>query len=114
MSKHTPGPWHQSDSTHTTKGHAVCAGERVIARVVGLGYPVGTGWSPQFDADARLIAAAPELLAALQAINAALTQPVQFSGSDATGTCNILRGDCQVAASIARAAIAKATGESDR
>jgi Asp/Glu/hydantoin racemase len=35
---------------------------------------------PEAEADARLIAAAPDPLAALAAIRAALSQPVQYTG----------------------------------
>lgn len=113
--KHTPGPWIAS-FTNRKDPFARAYIKHPSGFVCGIygGRTEEVCGADEADANARLIAAAPELLAALQAINAALTQPVQFSGSDATGTCNILRGDCQVAASIARAAIAKATGESDR
>lgn len=46
------------------------------------------------------------LLAACKAIVAAGTQPVQFSGLQQPGTCEILRGDCLFIVNTAKAAIA--------
>ena len=87
--KHTPGPW------TTAEGPTYCAvrtDARVIAnmRLVGLHYN---------KADAALIAAAPDLLEALQGmlLSFSLTQNPDAYPSDAP--CN-----------KARAAIAKATG----
>ena len=39
------------------KNHALCAGPIVIAKVYGGGYPMGVGWSPRSEADARRLAA---------------------------------------------------------
>lgn len=65
--KHTPGPWHLwSNGDDCARDHAICSGPIVIAKVYGLGYPVGKGWSEQSAADARLIAKAPEMLALLR------------------------------------------------
>jgi hypothetical protein len=88
MSKHTPGPW------DIAKGKTYCAirtDERVIAdmRLVGLHHN---------EANARLIAAAPELLDALQAALEALRGSAGFD--------EINNAKKQV-----KAAIAKATGE---
>lgn len=55
---------------------------------------------PQTWANACLIAAAPELLAALEQIRALIDVPGQA-----------LVADCKAAAALARAAIAKATGD---
>lgn len=65
---HTPGPWSQGSGASTGEGYAICAGPCIVATVVGLGYPIGKGRAPVSDANARLIAAAPDLLAALQEI----------------------------------------------
>ncbi len=62
--KHTPGPWSLGKAHETAQNHAVCKGARVLARVVGSGYPIGIGASPESEANARLIAAAPDLLEA--------------------------------------------------
>lgn len=63
--------------------------------------------------NARLIAAAPELLAACKAAIAALSQPVQFTKQDDRVFDNrpvqILRGDAKFAREILEKAVAKAT-----
>jgi hypothetical protein len=60
MSAHTPGPWRLDTGSNpgSPKGMAVCEGPFIIANVVDL--------SNHAKANARLIAAAPELLAALE------------------------------------------------
>ena len=85
--KHTPGPWFV-DATRQ-KGLAIRADSKMVCQIPGYG--VGT----RVD-DARLIAAAPELLKTLRHVEGALLDI----------TCertSILKG--------VRAAIAKATGE---
>jgi hypothetical protein len=107
--KHTPGPWTQGWS----KNGIDCvwlAGK--IEPVIGMGddddwIDCGT------EANARLIAAAPELLEALQEAKAALEWCVEQGGGP---TCEHESGGvvcfCKEnkAISSARAAIAKATG----
>jgi hypothetical protein len=91
MSKHTPGPWKADD-----KGKAVFIPLRAH-HCEQLGIQVGfVSWEDDKEslANARLIAAAPELLEALKRI--ADPRNVHFAG------------DAQV---VARAAIAKAEGE---
>jgi hypothetical protein len=80
MNKHTPGPW----EVHPLAPLAVHQPEYEC-------------WIPQSKADARLIAAAPELLEALQAI-------VNSAAANQAAVIYPLIDD-------ARAAIAKATGE---
>lgn len=63
MTTFTPGPWTLGKGYKTARLHAVCADALVIAKVTGFGYPAGEGWSPQSEANARLIAAAPDLYA---------------------------------------------------
>ena len=67
MSNHTPGPWDYVSAEHTA-GWGVCVGDGndLILRMVGR--------KPKAEkqANARLIAAAPELLEALRAITGAL------------------------------------------
>lgn len=111
MTSHTPGPWTvRADPFPPADANGQpMKGLDAVFHTIGKDTLMAIA-EHVLPANARLIASAPDMLAALQAINAALTQPVQFSGTDAPGTCNILRGDCQVAGSIARAAIAKATG----
>ncbi len=68
MSKHTPGPWNyhvdnQSEYTHTITAVSRPATSPIIADVVK---------HPSSEANARLIASAPELLEALENIVDAL------------------------------------------
>ncbi len=92
--KHTPGPWRISDARSTkvvliddAKGQAV--GELVWADV-------------RNPADARLIAAAPDLLEALEKTESALARCIGPHKSE--------EGDRHPALAQARAAIAKAGG----
>ena len=96
MNKHTPGPW-ETDDIKSCDGHRyVLAGNheeaQVIARIT-LRTFVGPTQS-ESEANARLIAAAPELLESLRL----------FVGENKTHT----EGERM---EVARAAIAKATGE---
>lgn len=91
MNKHTPGPWERGLCQVTKdflKGRLTEAVVNESGSVIAI---TGEG-----DADARLIAAAPDLLEALQKI----------SSYECEG-CHILTSHI---AGIARAAIAKATG----
>lgn len=95
---HTPGPWALGkNGDNCAKDHAICSDARVIAKVYGNGYPVGSGWSPDSAADARLIAAAPDLLAALERFAHAMEQKSY--------------PELQGVASDAFAALARAKGE---
>lgn len=86
MSKHTPGPWHIA-YPYQTAGWGLCvrSSSRILVRVVGRD-------QSQKEADARLIAAAPELLEALKAM-------LDYYGSNTA---------CVYCQDMARAAIAKA------
>lgn len=68
--QHTKGPWSVGDTFNCAKGHAVCAGPFVIARVVeNRGEHVNGEKRTPFDhgsANAHLIAASPDLLVALK------------------------------------------------
>lgn len=88
MSKHTPGPWihHPEDNIITTKGD--CKLIECQARSLHVS-------TSERDANARLIAAAPELLEVLVDV---MFRHVPFSNKAEY-------------AEKARAAIAKATGE---
>jgi hypothetical protein len=63
MTKHTPGPWTVEGRNRTNDGWRLFADS---------GYGVGVAWdcngNPENEANARLIAAAPDLLAALKAL----------------------------------------------
>lgn len=94
MSKHTPGPWLRD-------GRFVYALNEHGINAMSLSLPPGIGHyddKETQEANARLIAAAPELLEALQHL-------LEFA--DQTG-----RG-CSSQEEAARAAIAKATGGED-
>ena len=100
--KHTPGPWVLGDSDLYCSSLSVHCGTRqghtTICRMVSLEYGIGGG---EVEANARLIAAAPELLAVLERVQSMFSY--QFEGG--------LTG-CMADLSIdVRAAICKATGE---
>lgn len=59
---HTPGPW--IDGGRAGYGRMVRAGSDAEPRWIAVVY--GEGTTPEFEANARLIAAAPELLVALK------------------------------------------------
>jgi hypothetical protein len=84
MSAHTPGPWYWADNVPDAPPHY-----RMVVDADGF---TVCDPSPMSEHDARLIAAAPELLAALQKIDANAAESVEW----------IRR--------VAREAIAKATG----
>jgi hypothetical protein len=102
MSAHTPGPWHLDRSTLISAYVMAENGRHVVSLPVGAGWwhsPKSEWDNSQDGADARLIAAAPDLLAALEAILAADNAPLVLSDSHSVA---LLDG--------ARAAIVKATG----
>ena len=79
--QHTPGPWHIARRSHAEKRILVTKdGERVLA-CCSTGYAGKRGPIPEPErlANARLIAAAPELLAALQQAALVLKWAVQES-----------------------------------
>lgn len=65
MSKHTPGPWFVNGHEHYTKYVEARIGGGLLQEVAACG---PTEKQEQQEANARLIAAAPELLEALQHI----------------------------------------------
>ena len=97
MSKatHTPGPWEAVGSRIRTAG---TGSFRRIATMEGGAFNVNV----TDEANARLIAAAPDLLAALEAIEAHLTL---HPGSSVAN-----RAEARQVCEQARAAIAKARG----
>ena len=92
--QHTPGPWAKIGASV-----ANASTRKTIAVAVGC-----DGNSGEEEANARLIAAAPELLEALEAF---LRAP--SVGSGGPGSSTIVVQDFNLRA--ARAAIAKATGQ---
>ena len=87
MSKHTPGPWSVGNPTGFRNQISI---EPAIGCVYGAG--------DEIAANARLIASAPDMLEALEAI-----------ADFAPGYGDV----CEIIAQRARAAIAKATGDDD-
>lgn len=111
--KHTPGPWEVSGATHiwSPTAHANVAS---VSEPRGEGSDVGyqplKRNSPDFEeacANARLIAAAPDLLEALSDVLDAYEYALQYKGDYFTEK----HGDALVVEQ-ARAAIKKAKGES--
>ena len=90
MNKHTPGPWEAREVSQNWI--EILASDLVIGTVLPTQY-VSLGRSPEQQANARLIAAAPELLEALHAM---LDEHADCKGCDASN--------------LAFAAIAKAEG----
>lgn len=90
MTKFTQGPW-----TNDTD-NCIYAGDEAVAMAFGFGAGKAYDHTPETAANARLIAAAPELLAALQHI--------------ASFTAYVDCDNCNEMNVVARAAIAKATG----
>lgn len=97
MSKHTPGPWKVEVLGHTLRvvdsyGWEEHSNDLAV---------IGDCSNPTLQANTRLIAAAPDLLEALEmALNA-----IESSGIESK------RGDATVACRMSRTAIAKAKGE---
>ena len=93
VTKHTPGPWKPACGARGT----TCRHPAILCDGGQVGNATRQGSEAATDANARLIAAAPDLLEALQTIAGYL---------DDTAACN----SDKAMASTARAAIAKATG----
>ena len=100
--KHTPGPWYWCDEEGETALPYLTSQTGIICKFGNFAeYYPQCGDVPN-EADARLIAAAPELLEALEAVEIAAT--MGFASAE------ILRHDSAIRKGI-RAAIAKAKGE---
>lgn len=67
MTQHTPGPWVQGKEDDF-KGIAITTPARGMAYVAIANVPVDYTDRPEREANARLIAAAPELLEAAKAV----------------------------------------------
>lgn len=100
MSKqqHTPGPW-QVDG-NVIRGDAQGNGSVSVACILDVAYPYGRWAGESAKANARLIAAAPDLLESLQEVLPMLEQLLMIRGEPEPGSIG----------HKARAAIAEATG----
>lgn len=98
MSKHTPGPWRKGNANYC---HKIFAGDQAIAEVWGStrGRRISARHA-EAQSNARLIAAAPEMLDVLKA-----TYTMLFNEGLAESQPWVNRGLDQI-----RAAIAKAEG----
>lgn len=96
QAKHTPGPWFEYGGS--IYGHGDTPGDTYIAE---MAYGDGMNETSKEQAliNARLIAAAPDLIEALREI-------IDHGIMDAPGICS----GCDKARGLADAAIAKATG----
>ena len=99
--KHTPGPWTVGETRRYKHSGGIDGTEVAVHygpagnRGNCIAFAYGHGASGDAEADARLIAAAPDLLAALMMV---LDDPQALDGRPRTAEC-------------VRSAIAKATGE---
>lgn len=106
--QHTPGPWSVASKPSSVVGWPVCAelGTEVayVQTLVFAGQPI----PKEAQANARLIAAAPELLEALEAVSAEYRRlnPMRTADVHKMG-CKCIR--CAI--DFADAAIAKARGQ---
>ena len=115
--KHTPGPWvAECDPSNNNSEIATIAW--VADWCVGIptpGYPGGNYRDTEYglaEADARLIAAAPDLLKALRSVIDALeSREDVYDGSDGEPRPNEAMSLLSEFGDVARAAIAKATGD---
>lgn len=104
MSKHTPGPWavngNEIIAQDTESDTHIAA---YFVRVATIDDTKKTGWTkPVIRANASLIAAAPDLLAALQ--NLLGDVEAEYDSRNVAGTLT------KYARDVARAALAKALG----
>jgi len=112
MSKHTPGPWtyywyEKNQRTHVGE-FGITEETRGYSFPLTMGGKRDSGYAKTAEANARLIAAAPDLLEAARiAANACDILATESADSDDTEHAEIWRRK----AARARAAIAKATGE---
>ena len=105
--QHTPGSWSISEHNGRRTIQAPC--DYPPKDGVAFVIEIAKCSMVNDEANAKLIAAAPELLEALKAIVVRLTRSDQLSTSKNKQVCNALRCDCFESANIARAAIQKAT-----
>lgn len=113
MSKHTPGPWVVGPVDDTVVTHLGADGvRREVAQIDG-DYNEPDLW-PVMEANARLIAAAPDLLSALHLVCEMIERPPERNCSchisPPCGDCVAYEGAREAFDAVDRA-ISKATGE---
>lgn len=102
---HTPGPWRFNDNTQwwKTNPFSVTVRKHGVHSATVANIPARATITPEEQqANARLIAAAPELLAALEAADKWVAMYHTLAGHEAASECM---------SRVIRAAIKKATGE---
>lgn len=104
-SKHTPGPWTLEDWPHELECMGARLGARAVAGADRISPAVVWGGIRESEANARLIAAAPDLLAALKVAELAIN-PRDRGGISLHDWGSRLKG----ATTVVLAAIAKAEG----
>jgi len=83
MAEHTPGPWEIVDFRGWPQGQlSIQAGPMYVANVFAK--------HPNCNANARLIAAAPDLLAAAERLAAVNNDPMTFEASDFDAAWNAM------------------------
>ena len=116
--KHTPGPWELQrplfgeqhiyvHSENTVNGRKALSGRQHICVVPYEGKKGAVAYHEMFNANARLIAAAPELLEAAKLVLEWYEAEDNHSGTDFYQRMQM----CRDSEDAIRAAIAKATGE---
>jgi hypothetical protein len=98
--------WERAKAHGSYWPDAIAENGKIVARVIGSGYPTGKGWAPESEQHANLIAAAPDLLAALEEV---LRHCVTVRGFPDKGKGRT--AEQQAAYDAARTAIAKAIGK---
>ncbi len=98
MAQHTPGPWEVGPVDDTVVTHVGVDGVRYEVAAIDGDYNQPETW-PVMEANARLISAAPDMLAALKAMDAALCDGFETAAGRLAGRKALI---------AARAAIAKA------
>ena len=111
--KFTPGPWFITGGA--TRYIEARIGDRLIQEVAACGpTEADNGYGEQQNANARLIAAAPDLLEALQWYEAKAVQMGRAAiDQDSKLLLELMKEIAVEYGAQARAAIAKATGESE-
>ena len=111
MNKHTPGPWIAGNGKKGTPAETSVYAE-IKDIQVKIAWCDATLGYPHCVANARLIAAAPDLLRALQEIRARLTEHPAYADLTETEEDDIGGDTAELSylARVARAAIAKAEG----